>query len=109
MCLAGASWGACHPFAPSFRLTLPPSRSVVRCAEAQWAAVHAAYRGRECGGGGTSAAAPCPVCREDFRTEQQVLLSCSHAYHRTCIRSWERFAQDRGCPICRTKFVRYPA
>ena len=31
----------------------------------------------------------------------QVLLSCSHSFHTTCLESFERFAQARCCPICR--------
>lgn len=28
---------------------------------------------------------PCVICKEDFGLQQQVLLSCSHVFHRTCL------------------------
>jgi Ring finger domain/IQ calmodulin-binding motif len=31
-----------------------------------------------------------------------MLLSCSHSFHLTCLRAWERFASRRSCPICRS-------
>jgi len=68
--------------------------------EAKWEQVLSKFRERECASGAT----PCPICREGFRNEDQVLLSCSHVFHRTCIRSYERFARDRCCPLCRCKF-----
>ncbi|CAM9262582.1 unnamed protein product [Ectocarpus sp. 8 AP-2014] len=48
-------------------------------------------------------AAPCPICRESFRGESQVILSCSHLFHKACLSSFERFlrAQERSCPLCR--------
>lgn len=44
---------------------------------------------------------PCAVCQEPFGLEPQVLLSCSHVFHRTCLRSFERFSGKRSCPMCR--------
>ncbi|CAM9582424.1 unnamed protein product [Ectocarpus sp. 4 AP-2014] len=48
-------------------------------------------------------AAPCPICRESFRGERQVILSCSHVFHKACLLSFEKFlrAQERSCPLCR--------
>ncbi|CAN0345774.1 unnamed protein product, partial [Ectocarpus sp. 12 AP-2014] len=48
-------------------------------------------------------AAPCPICRESFRGESQVILSCSHVFHKACLSSFEKFlrAQERSCPLCR--------
>mmetsp|Transcript_19885 Transcript_19885/g.55443 ORF Transcript_19885/g.55443 Transcript_19885/m.55443 type:complete len:399 (-) Transcript_19885:497-1693(-) len=43
----------------------------------------------------------CAICREGFKEEQQVLLSCSHVFHSSCIKSFERFAQRLCCPLCR--------
>lgn len=49
----------------------------------------------------------CAICLRPFRTEHQVLLSCSHTYHERCLASLERFAQQAGsaaapaCPLCR--------
>ncbi|CAN0135191.1 unnamed protein product, partial [Ectocarpus fasciculatus] len=44
-----------------------------------------------------------PVCRESFRGESQVILSCSHVFHKACLLSFEKFlrAQERSCPLCR--------
>jgi hypothetical protein len=38
------------------------------------------------------------VCRS-----LQVLLSCSHTFHQTCLSSFERFGRQvqRCCPLCR--------
>ena len=44
---------------------------------------------------------PCAICLGGFTTESQVLLSCAHVFHRACLRSWERHAKSRCCPICR--------
>ncbi|KAG8506112.1 RING finger protein 32, partial [Galemys pyrenaicus] len=44
---------------------------------------------------------PCPVCREDFELRPQVLLSCSHVFHRACLQAFERFASRKTCPLCR--------
>lgn len=46
---------------------------------------------------------PCAICREPFRMEQQVILSCSHMFHKECLASFERFLRtsQRTCPLCR--------
>jgi hypothetical protein len=64
---------------------------------------------------------PCPICQEDFKLAPQTLLSCSHTFHSTCLRSFERFSTAaavsaaasnndgttqtssslHACPICR--------
>ncbi|KAI8810264.1 hypothetical protein BJ742DRAFT_801185 [Cladochytrium replicatum] len=44
---------------------------------------------------------PCPICQEKFTVDDQVLLSCSHAFHRKCLESYERFVKQRCCPLCR--------
>lgn len=31
----------------------------------------------------------------------QVLLSCSHVFHKACLQSFERFSGIRSCPLCR--------
>ena len=45
----------------------------------------------------------CPICREQFKLSEQVILSCGHVFHRKCLRSFERFVRSskRACPICR--------
>ena len=51
---------------------------------------------------------PCAICQEDFGLGQQVLLSCSHVFHRACLTTFERYvsvnhngSDQRTCPICR--------
>lgn len=33
----------------------------------------------------------------------QVLLSCSHVFHKACLSSFERFTGAKSCPLCRCK------
>lgn len=45
---------------------------------------------------------PCSICMETFGVEQQIILNCSHVFHRTCFTSFEKFVGTlRKCPICR--------
>ncbi|XP_034005527.1 RING finger protein 32 [Trematomus bernacchii] len=46
-------------------------------------------------------AQPCSICREEFHLHPQVLLSCSHVYHRACLQAFERFSGRKCCPMCR--------
>ncbi|XP_020568321.1 RING finger protein 32 [Oryzias latipes] len=46
-------------------------------------------------------AQPCTICREEFRLQPQVLLCCSHVFHRTCLQAFERFSGRKRCPVCR--------
>jgi len=34
---------------------------------------------------------------------RQVILSCSHVFHRACLRSFEKFSKNVVCPICRAQ------
>ena len=46
----------------------------------------------------------CPICMEGFNQGYEVLLSCSHIFHRNCLDSFESFMgkdEMRSCPICR--------
>ena len=48
--------------------------------------------------------ANCPICMEGFNQGYEVLLSCSHIFHKRCIESFESFmnkGESRSCPICR--------
>ncbi|XP_060051730.1 RING finger protein 32 isoform X1 [Erinaceus europaeus] len=47
-------------------------------------------------------AQPCPICKEEFRLLPQVLLSCSHVFHRACLQAFERFSGQKVCPLCRS-------
>uniref|UniRef100_A0A4W4F4L0 RING-type domain-containing protein n=1 Tax=Electrophorus electricus TaxID=8005 RepID=A0A4W4F4L0_ELEEL len=44
---------------------------------------------------------PCVICREEFRLQPQVLLSCSHVFHKTCLEAFECFSGRKCCPMCR--------
>ncbi|XP_036451918.1 RING finger protein 32 [Colossoma macropomum] len=44
---------------------------------------------------------PCVICTEEFRLLPQVLLSCSHVFHKACLKSFERFSGRKCCPMCR--------
>lgn len=44
---------------------------------------------------------PCVICKEDFGTQEQVLLSCTHVFHRACLQAFERFTGKKSCPMCR--------
>ncbi|XP_061165712.1 RING finger protein 32-like [Saccostrea echinata] len=46
---------------------------------------------------------PCVICKEDFGTQEQVLLSCSHVFHRACLQAFERFTGKKTCPMCRNE------
>ncbi|XP_041823476.1 RING finger protein 32 isoform X2 [Melanotaenia boesemani] len=46
-------------------------------------------------------AQPCAICREEFLLQPQVLLSCSHVFHRACLHSFEKFSGKKCCPMCR--------
>lgn len=45
----------------------------------------------------------CPICMESFGHGEEVLLSCSHIFHKICLRSFENFMKTNefACPICR--------
>ncbi|KAH1176678.1 hypothetical protein KIL84_010380, partial [Mauremys mutica] len=46
---------------------------------------------------------PCAICREEFALQPQVLLSCSHVFHKACLKAFEKFAGKKTCPLCRKK------
>jgi hypothetical protein len=45
----------------------------------------------------------CPICMDKFINCEEVLLSCGHIFHKTCLRSFENFMKsgDLACPMCR--------
>ena len=43
----------------------------------------------------------CSICQEGFKIEKQVVLSCSHVFHKNCIDSFEKFSNSKNCPLCR--------
>jgi hypothetical protein len=66
--------------------------------ESEWDEVHVRARLRQ-----DDAREECPICQERFKTDTQVLLSCSHVYHKQCLASYERYARTRACPLCRAQ------
>jgi hypothetical protein len=59
----------------------------------------------------------CPICMGTFAGDKaQVVLSCSHVFHESCIHSYERFTamqaneggMVRGCPMCRSAYQKAP-
>eukprot|EP00736_Rhodelphis_marinus_P008125 Rmarinus@m.13999 len=84
----------------SSSLTLAQRRGLVarpppKLTEDEWKSVHNASRTRH------DSTKPCPICRESFGADEQVLLSCSHVFHKACLASYEKFAGSRKCPLCR--------
>ncbi|GLC35394.1 hypothetical protein PLESTB_000569400 [Pleodorina starrii] len=63
--------------------------------EDQWTEVHLRSRLRQ------DSAHECVICREEFQSGAQVLLSCSHTFHRHCLAAFERFSRCKTCPLCR--------
>jgi hypothetical protein len=47
--------------------------------------------------------AHCPICMSGFNQGSEVLLSCSHMFHRSCLSAFEKFMKtsNRSCPLCR--------
>ena len=45
----------------------------------------------------------CPICLEEFNSENQIILSCSHVFHSKCLKSFEQHTKIKMCPICRRK------
>lgn len=65
----------------------------------EWLAVHLRSCVRQ------DSAGECSICLRPFKDQPQVLLSCSHTFHRECMASFERFRREYGqarcCPLCR--------
>lgn len=72
-------------------ITQPPPRLT----PSQWAQVKSASLTRN--------DTACPICQEGFTNQGQVLLSCSHVYHRDCLESYEKFVRQKRCPMCRSE------
>ena len=43
----------------------------------------------------------CPICMDGFKNKTQVILNCSHYFHKACIESFEKHTGEKRCPICR--------
>ncbi|KAM7123108.1 LOW QUALITY PROTEIN: RING finger protein 32 [Ciconia maguari] len=44
---------------------------------------------------------PCAICREEFALQPQVLLSCSHVFHKARLKAFEKLTGRKSCPMCR--------
>ena len=68
-----------------------------RLTDAEWKEVKAKSKARS--------TERCPICCDHFTNQDQILLSCSHVYHRACLESYEKHANvlKRICPMCRTE------
>uniref|UniRef100_G3UI65 Ring finger protein 32 n=1 Tax=Loxodonta africana TaxID=9785 RepID=G3UI65_LOXAF len=44
---------------------------------------------------------PTPLCVLHIELGKQVLLSCSHVFHRACLQAFEKFTNKKTCPLCR--------
>ncbi|KAK2859560.1 hypothetical protein Q5P01_004180 [Channa striata] len=82
------------PLTLAQKLGLVPSPAE-RLTEEEWSRVKA--RSVQQG----ESAQPCAICREEFHMQHQVLLSCSHVFHKACLQAFERFSGRKCCPICR--------
>eukprot|EP00899_Mesostigma_viride_P003560 jgi/Mesvir1/13204/Mv06163-RA.1 len=69
-----------------------------RLTEEEWRSAHIASQARQ------DSLQPCPICRDDFQDQEQVLLACSHVFHKHCLRSFEKFVDEKCCPLCRAKY-----
>ncbi|XP_077480207.1 RING finger protein 32 [Stigmatopora argus] len=72
-------------------VALPPER----LSEAEWTTVKVRSVQQQ------ESQQPCAICREPFRLQPQVLLSCSHVLHKACLQAFERFSGRKCCPMCR--------
>ena len=43
----------------------------------------------------------CPICMEKLSSRESLILSCSHVFHKICLKNFERFSQVNKCPLCR--------
>ena len=43
----------------------------------------------------------CPICMEKLSSRESLILSCSHVFHKICLKNFERFSKVTKCPLCR--------
>jgi hypothetical protein len=43
----------------------------------------------------------CPICLDSLSKRESLILSCSHVFHKFCIQNFEKFTNNKKCPICR--------
>jgi hypothetical protein len=44
----------------------------------------------------------CPICLESLFIKETIILSCSHIFHKICITNFEKFTNNKKCPVCRS-------
>lgn len=79
-------------------LTLAQRHGLVRAppkllSEQQWLATQAKSTARQ------DSQHECSICCEHFGRGEQVLLSCSHVFHKQCITSFERYVCSSQCSL----------
>ncbi len=75
----------------------PPAVKVTTLTNMEWNAIESNIRER------SDPDSCCPICMDGFNQGHEVLLSCSHMFHRSCLTSFEKFMKNGllTCPICR--------
>ena len=63
--------------------------------DTEWRSVEGKTLGR------TDISNECPICYEKLGFMPQVVLNCSHVFHKSCIESYEKYTSQKCCPICR--------
>ena len=43
----------------------------------------------------------CPICMEKLSSRESLILSCSHVFHKICLKNFEHYSQVSKCPLCR--------
>ena len=43
----------------------------------------------------------CPICMEKLSNRESVILSCSHVFHKVCLKNFEKYSSVTKCPLCR--------
>ncbi|RNA40205.1 RING finger 32 isoform X1 [Brachionus plicatilis] len=69
--------------------------------ETEWNEIKIKYKNRQ------EFKEPCVICKEPLGINQQVLLSCTHTFHRNCLEMFEKHSGKKACPMCRKE--RYKA
>ena len=42
-----------------------------------------------------------PICMDKLSNRESVILSCSHVFHKICLKNFEKFSAVSKCPLCR--------
>lgn len=43
----------------------------------------------------------CPICFDKLSSRESVILSCSHVFHKICLKNFEKYSSVSKCPLCR--------